>query len=441
MTVDPARCPLCGEDNACGIARGTGTCWCFAAKIPEDVLAHVPPDLRNVACVCERCASGLDGMRAIPTWEPLSDEALADQRRTFDRMRGACPLAQSPRGVTLFRHADVVAAATDPATFSSAVSAHRQVPNSLDPPEHIAFRAVVDSFFTPERMRALEPRLRIRARQIVSALPRRTAIEAITELGYPFAVHAQADWLGWQGAEDELLAWMAENHAATRSRDRARAAAVAAAFDEIVAAQVRRRRASGDAAPHDPTTELLHVRVNGERLSDADIVSVLRNWTAGDLGSIAAALGVVIHFLATHPEIQDALRADARDLAPAIDEMLRIDDPFLVNRRVVTAATQVAGFELESGTRIYLNWTSANRDEAVFGDPDVYRPREHAARNLVYGIGPHVCPGRPLATLELVVATATLLELTSSIELATDEVAERETYPVGGWRRLPVRLI
>jgi cytochrome P450 len=155
-------------------------------------------------------------MRAIPTWEPLSNESLADQRRTFDRMRAACPLAQSPRGVTLFRHADVVAAATDPATFSSAVSAHRQVPNSLDPPEHIAFRAIVDSFF---------------------------------------------------------------------------------------------------------------------------------------------------------------------------------------------------------------------------------RPRENAARNLVYGVGPHVCPGRPLATLELVVATATLLELTSSIELATEEIAERETYPVGGWRRLPVRLI
>jgi cytochrome P450 len=148
-----------------------------------------------------------------------------------------------------------------------------------------------------------------------------------------------------------------------------------------------------------------------------------------------------MHFLATHPEIQDALRTDPRDLAPAIDEMLRIDDPFLVNRRVVTAATQMAGFELEPGTRIYLNWTSANRDEAVFGDPDAFRPREHASRNLVYGIGPHVCPGRPLATIELVVATATLLDLTSSIELATDEIAERETYPVGGWRRLPVRLI
>ena len=381
-------------------------------------------------------------MHAIPAWEPLSEAALADQRRTYDRMRAACPVARSPRGVTLFRHADVVAAAADPATFSSAGSAHRQVPNSLDPPEHAAFRAVIDPFFTPERMRALEPRLRACAREIVSALPRGAVVDAVTELGYPFAVRAQAEWLGWQGAEARLLAWMTENHAATRSADRSRTAAVADAFDEIVIAQVRRRRESGGAAPLDPTTELLHVRVDGQLLSDADIVSILRNWTAGDLGSIAAALGVAVHFLATHPEIQQALRAnpDPRVLARAIDEMLRIDDPFLVNRRVVTTATQVGGFPLEPGTRVYLNWTSANRDEAVFGDPDAYRPDEHAAHNLVYGTGIHACPGRPLATLELVVAVETLLALTSRVELAPGAVLERETYPVGGWRRLPIHL-
>lgn len=349
-------------------------------------------------------------------------------------------MARSPRGVTLFRHADVVAAAGDPVTFSSAVSAHRQVPNSLDPPEHTAFRAVIDPFFTPERMHVLEPQLRTCAREIVSALPRGAAVDAITDVGYPFAVRAQAEWLGWHGAEGELLAWLADNHAATRSADRSRTAAVAAAFDAIVAAQVRRRRELGPAAPADPTTELLHVRVDGQPLNDADVVSILRNWTAGDLGSIAAALGVVIYFLATHPDVQESLRARPGDLAAAIDEMLRIDDPFLVNRRIVTTPTHVAGFELEAGTRVYLNWTSANRDEAVFGDPDAWRPHEHALQNVVYGAGIHVCPGRPLATLELVVATEALLAQTSRIELAPDLAPERETYPVGGWRRLPVRL-
>lgn len=376
----------------------------------------------------------------IPEWEPLSEAALADQRRAYDRQRTACPVARSPRGVTLFRHADVVAAATDAATFSSSASAHRQVPNSLDPPEHAAYRAAIDPFFAPERMRRLEPRLQAIAHDLVAALPRATTVDAVADIGYPFAVRAQAEWLGWQGIEQDLLAWMADNHAATRAADRSRTAAVAAAFDALVAAQVRRRREAGAAAPQDPTTELLHILVDGQRLSDVDIVSILRNWTAGDLGSMAAALGVVLHFVATHPQVQAQLRTGAAELPAAIDEMLRIDDPFLVNRRVTVRATEVASFALAPGTRVYLNWTSANRDETVFADPDAYRPHAHAPHNLVYGTGIHVCPGRPLATLELVVAVRTLLAATPRIELALDAGPVRETYPLGGWRTLPIRL-
>jgi hypothetical protein len=56
--VDPSRCPLCGEDNTCGMAAGAGTCWCFATSVPGEVLERVPPALRGIACVCEACASG-----------------------------------------------------------------------------------------------------------------------------------------------------------------------------------------------------------------------------------------------------------------------------------------------------------------------------------------------------------------------------------------------
>src|SRR5690606_33949356 len=107
----------------------------------------------------------------IPPWEPLSEPVLADQRGTYDRMRAACAVAESPRGVTLFRHTDVVAAAADPATFSSAASAYRMVPNSLDPPEHTAFRAIIDPFFTPNRMRTLEPCVRRIAHEIIGGIP------------------------------------------------------------------------------------------------------------------------------------------------------------------------------------------------------------------------------------------------------------------------------
>ncbi|QYG95395.1 cytochrome P450 [Iamia sp. SCSIO 61187] len=355
-------------------------------------------------------------------------------------MRSACPVAASPRGVSLLRHADVVAAANDPVRFSSVTSPRRSVPNSIDPPEHTGWRALIDPFFSAERMAQLEPRVREIAEGIVEVLPRRATIDAVADIGRPLAVRAQTDWLGWQGTEERLLAWMAENHAATRSGDRGWTAAVAAAFDEVVRAQVDRRRRLGDAAPDDPTTELVGATHAGRPLADDEITSVLRNWTAGDLGSVAAALGVVVHFLATHPEVQRDLRRDPAPLAPAVDEMLRIDDPFLGNRRRTTEAVRIGDHEVPAGTRVYLNWTSANRDEAVFGDPDAYRPEENASHNLVYGAGVHVCPGRPLATMELVVATSSLLAATTGIELAPDAQPVRETHPVGGWRGVPIHL-
>lgn len=55
---DPARCPLCGGANACGAVRGTAPCWCMSAHIPDDVLARIPGEQRDVACICAHCASG-----------------------------------------------------------------------------------------------------------------------------------------------------------------------------------------------------------------------------------------------------------------------------------------------------------------------------------------------------------------------------------------------
>lgn len=72
--------------------------------------------------------------------------------------------------------------------------------------------------------------------------------------------------------------------------------------------------------------------------------------------------------------------------------MLRIDDPFLASRRVTIETVRIGDHELPAGTRVQLIWRSANRDEAVFGDPNGYRPGEHARHNLVYGTGIHACP-------------------------------------------------
>jgi hypothetical protein len=56
--LDPDRCPLCGNGNDCGMARGAETCWCFEAVIPDELIEKVPAEARGVVCVCKACASG-----------------------------------------------------------------------------------------------------------------------------------------------------------------------------------------------------------------------------------------------------------------------------------------------------------------------------------------------------------------------------------------------
>ncbi|MGC5627911.1 cytochrome P450 [Georgenia sp. Z1344] len=368
------------------------------------------------------------------------DPAGRDLRAYTDELRPDHPVVRNDRGQwVLLRHGDVVEAARDAQRFSSAVSAHLQVPNGLDGDEHRAVREATDHFFSPGELTGLEPVLRTIARELVAGVGPGESVDAV-ELGARFAVRAQSAWLGWPAElEAPLLDWVAENHAATRSRDRARTAAVAAAFDEIIASVVEPRRALGDEAPDDVTTRLMHQDVAGRVFSDDEITSILRNWTGGDLGSIALCAGVVVAFLAAEERHVEHLRAaDPAELESAIDEILRIDNPFLSNRRRTVCPVRVGGADIPAGDVVTLHWTSANRDESVVGDPDRFDPEGNAGHNLVYGTGPHVCPGRPLATMELRVLTEELLARGGAITWAGEP--ERETAPLGGYRRVPVVL-
>lgn len=366
-----------------------------------------------------------------------------DQRSAYDAARERCPVARDGDGWTVLRHAEVVAAATDPEAFSSAVTARRAIPNSLDGAEHAAYRAIVDRYLSLDRVAREQPRCRSVAKAIVDALPRDSTVKTIADIGVPFAVRAQLAWLGWPAElEDGLVAWMRENHAATRTGDRSRTAAVAERFDAMIHTLLEPRR---DGPAEDVTAELMRETVDGRSLSDDEVVSILRNWTAGDLGSLATSVGVIVHYLASHPEVQREVRAlvaggDAAGVEAAVEEILRIDDPFVSNRRVATSPVDLGGREIGEGDRVLLNWTAANRDPRVVGDPDRYDPAGNADANLVFGIGPHVCPGRALTLMELRVVTEELLAATTRIEPAPDRPAVREAPPVGGWARVPVVL-
>ena len=375
-------------------------------------------------------------------WDPRSPAVLQDQLAAYDEMRGRCPVAHSEYlGWSLFRHADVLQVVQDHQTFSNAVSTHLNVPDGMDPPEHTVYREMVDRYFTDELVDAFEPECRRVVTELLGRLPRDGSPWDVADLSEQVALRTQSAYLGWpERLHEPLRAWTARNRAATLARDRSAMADVAEDFDGYITGLLDERRALGDAAPDDLTTRLLADQVEGRPLTGPELVSTLRNWTVGELSTIAASVGIVVHLLATRPETQQALRDDPSLIPAAMDEMLRVHPPLVANRRVATRDVTVGGHDFAPGDRLTVMWASADRDEAVFGDPDELRLDRPPADNLLYGAGIHVCPGAPLARLELRVLTEELLRRTRSIELDPDQQPELAVYPASGFTRLLVRV-
>ncbi|MGX6510775.1 cytochrome P450 [Rhodococcus sp. SJ-2] len=371
-------------------------------------------------------------------WDPRSAQVQTDQVAAYDEMRARCPVAYSAyRNWTVFRHADIVRILDDPGTFSNSVSSHLSVPNGMDPPEHTAFRAINDRYFTPGRMREFEPECRAVSRQLVGALGD-GLVEIVSELAEPFANRIQCRFMGWPARlHDPLREWTRKNREATRALDREAMSAIAMEFDGYIREQLDERRTPE--RPADVTAELLAERVNGRPLSDAELVSLIRNWTVGELSTIAACVGILVSFLAANPDVQRRLRSEPDLIGAACDEILRMRAPLIANRRRTTEEVTVSGRTIPVGERVMVLWASANRDEGVFGDPDEFRLDRDPDDNLLYGRGIHGCPGAPLARLELTVLIEELLAATDFIEVAVPP--GHAAYPAGGFDSVPVSLL
>lgn len=375
-------------------------------------------------------------------WDPRSEAVLKDQMATYDDMRRRCPVATSRYGYTsLFRHADVMRVLMDHETYSNAVSRFPSVPNGMDPPEHTAYRRLIEPYFEPQQMEAFAPVCREVAVRLVQALPEQADVELMADFAQIFALQIQCAWLGWPvELHEPLRLWTLKNQAATLARDEAAMSAVALEFDGYIKDLLTARRNAGSAAPDDVTTRLLRDQALGRPLTDDEIVSILRNWTVGELGTIAASIGILVHYLAGHAALQQQLREQPALLPAAIDEILRIHAPLVMNRRVTTREVTLGERTLAAGTRLALIWASANRDEAVFGDPDEFRLDREPQLNLLYGAGIHVCPGAPLARLELRVVMEELLGRTRRMALLADQQPVKAFFPASGFSSLPLHI-
>ncbi len=377
-----------------------------------------------------------------PDWDPKSKEVITDQRAAFDDMRGRCPVAHSEfLGWSLFRHEDVTRVLHDHETFSNAVSRHLNVPNGMDPPEHTPYRHIIETYFSPQRMDAFEPVCRTIAEGMVRQLSTCGEVEFIATAALPFATAVQCAFLGWPPELHERLAkWTRKNHAATLAQDREAMSEIALEFEDLIDHLIEERLRADAGADTDITAALMSDKVWGRPLSNEEVASILRNWTVGEIGTISASVGILVHYLAEHLELQAQLRSQPDLLPPAIEEILRLHGPLVANRRVTTRPVEFAGKQIGEGQRISVNWISANRDEAVFDDPASFRLDRDQSKNLLYGAGAHICPGAPLARLEMRLFMEYLLAHTGEITSVPEQPATLAVYPASGFATLPLNV-
>ncbi len=367
-------------------------------------------------------------------WDPRDASILEDQRRAYDEMRERCPVAHSEfLGWSLLRHEDIVTVLSDPETYSSA-SRFLAIPNGMDPPVHGQYRETLAACFGPDQMAQLEPRARAIARNLLEPILSGGQVEFIDAFATPFVLKTLCEWLGWPERQWECLGgWVHGSQQAAFSKDHAAGAALASLFSEHAKANVGVHRAAPDHVA-DATDALLRSAVDGRRFDDDQIVSILRNWTAGQ-GTVAAGLGILVLHLAQDPALQERLRRDLALIPEAIEEILRVDGPLVANRRVTTRDVEIQGRTIAEGQSLALMWIAANRDPRAFDAPGAVELERSREAGLVWGQGIHLCLGAPLARLEMRVALEELLSRTKRMEII-GAPPRRAVYPGNG----PVEL-
>lgn len=384
-------------------------------------------------------------------WDPLSESAEQDPVATQDWLREHHPVAYSDRWGgfwALTRYEDIVRVTDDPATFSSrqsTVPASRlpgdppSRPLSIDPPEHTAFRAALAPYFAPRKIRSLEPAIREIAVELIDRALESGTVDAVSQITFELPVRVLCALLGLPREDGpQLKIWTNEMIEAGREGD---AAAQRVATDKLLAHArrlVEQRRREGRDPATDITAGLIAEKVDGEYLSDDDIVGVLRLLFVAGHGTTTNSLGNAMMHLGQHQELQGMLREDPTMIPAVIEELLRAYSPSRALARIATRDTRIDGQDIEQGEVVALLWGAGNRDELAFDAPDEIIPGRQGPKHLAFGNGIHTCLGAPLARTELRVFLEELLSRTSLFEVL--ERPEPARWPHTGPRRLVVRF-
>lgn len=348
----------------------------------------------------------------------------------------------------LTRHADIRAAERDAATFSNAqgVRPHSYplpMMISMDDPEHLRRRKLVNKGFTPRRVRDHEADIERICTTILNRVCEKGECDFVWDIAAPLPLILIGEMLGFpEERYDDLLRWSDDMIRGTTATDPAaqmlshEAALELAEFQLAIVAD--RRENPGD----DLISTLVHAEVDGERLDDASLIEEGRLLLIGGDETTRHVITGSMHALMEHPDQRTVLADDyAGNIDTAVEEFLRWVTPIKNMNRVTTRDVAVAGETIPEGSHVMLMFESANRDERVFDEPNRFDVRRTPNDHLAFGFGAHFCLGNALARIELQIMFRQLFERFGDIELATDRpLKRRPSNFISGFEEMPVRF-
>ncbi|MFF4418431.1 cytochrome P450 [Streptosporangium sp. NPDC001559] len=352
------------------------------------------------------------------------------------------------------RHADVVHVSRRSDLFSSSrrLALFDEMPEeqrelqrlmmlNQDPPEHTRRRSLVNRGFTPRMINALEQHIRDICHQLLDEVTGLPTVDFVRDIAAPLPLYVICELLGAPVEDrDKIFNWSNQMIGADDPEYSSGPSAGQAAAAEVYAyanalAAERRERPREDIA-----TKLLLPDVTGETLDENEFdLFVLLLVVAGNETTRNAASGGMLA-LFEHPEQWRRLVADRALAAPAADEIVRWVSPVNLFRRTATADTVIGGQEIKENDKVVVFYGSANRDEEVFTDPDVFDIGRSPNPQIGFGGGgAHFCLGNHLARMELRVLFEVLAERFPGLAQAGPARRLRSNF-INGIKELPVTL-
>lgn len=357
---------------------------------------------------------------------------IADPWPTYRHLRRECPVRHSSRygGFWLVtRYDDVVAAAADWQTFTSAVPGTLLIPSGMqrnfpflpleyDPPEHTLYRQLVTPVFAPRRVNQLAGAIRALADELLAPLLDAGGGDLSVDLSAPLTSGALALFIGLPDEDKHLWVELVRRSFEGSVRDPADAVRAGAEFRDYIDGLIAARRAD---PADDLISLLLDSEVEGVRLTDDQIRGFTMLVLVAGHETTASTVSYALWHLAQHPAGLEYLRVDSSRLPAAVEEFIRLSSPVSIFARNAATDTEFRGQQIAEGEIVGLSFSSANRDEHHFADAETCRLDRRPNRHLAFGSGVHICLGAQMARREVTIVLQALLD--SRVTLALDETS------------------